>query len=352
MVQKTESDLAHFFATDLLKELKALEKMRLEVLARVKIVLGTAAGVFAICVGLDWSLGLDGKLGVISGFICLAAGSYAYKVLTREYVGLFKARVIRRIIEFIDPELTYLADGHVSKARFHSSRIFTRFPDRLRGDDLVSGRVGRTEIEFSEVHAQYKTETTDSKGRKRRKYRTIFKGLFFSADFNKRFLGKTVVLPDTAERLFGGIGGFFQSLNRSRGELVKLENPEFERFFVVYGDDQIESRYVLSTSLVQRILNFRKRTSRDVYLSFVGSEVFVAVPYRRSLFEPRVFGKITGFKGIREYFSDLQLALGIVDDLDLNTRIWTDPQQASPQKECLQRVSCQPAGKTSNPQAS
>ena len=103
----------------------------------------------------------------------------------------------------------------------------------------------------------------------------------------------------------------------------KGENPEFERYFVVYGDDQIESRYVLSTSLVQRILDFRKKTGRRVYLSFVGSQVFVAIPYRRSLFEPRVFASIVGFKGVREYFDDLKLALGIVEDLNLNTRIWS-----------------------------
>jgi hypothetical protein len=329
MVKKTESDLAHFFATDLLKELKALEKVRLGALARVKVMLAIAGGVFATCVGIDWLLGVGGRLGVTCGFICLAAGSYAYRALTREYVGQFKARVIRRIIEFIDPDLTYMADGHVSRTRFHSSRIFTRYPDRLRGDDLVTGMVGKTPIEFSEVHAEYKTESAGSRGRKKRKYHTIFKGLFFSADFNRHFHGKTVVLPDTAERLFGGVGGFIQSLNKSRGELVKLENPEFEKHFVVYGDDQIESRYVLSTSLVQRILDFRKKTGRQVHLSFVGSEVFVAIPYRRNLFEPGVFSKITGFKGIREYFADLTLALGIVEDLDLNTRIWALPPEAA-----------------------
>ncbi len=322
MVQRTESDLAHFFATDLLKELKSLEKVRLVVLARVKKMLALVAGVAAMCMALDWLLNIDGRLAVICGFICIAAGSYGYKMITREYVMQFKARVIRRIIEFIDPGLVYSPEGHISKLRFHSSRIFTRYPDRLRGDDLVRGAVARTEMEFSEVHAEYKTESTDSRGRKQRKYRTIFKGLFFTAGFNKDFKGKTVVLPDTAERLLGGMGGFFQSLNRSRGKLIKLENPEFERFFVVYGDDQIESRYVLSTSLVDRILRFRKKTGRDIYLSFVGSEVFVAIPYKRNLFEPRVFSKVTGFKGVREYFADLKLALGIVEDLDLNTHIW------------------------------
>lgn len=324
MARRTESDLAHFFATDLLKELKALEKVRLTVLGRLRRMLALAAGGLAICIALDWLFGAGGRLAVIAGFIGLVASSYGYRIITRGYVRQFKARVIRRIIEFIDPGLVYSAEGHVSPERFYSSRIFERYPDRLRGDDLVRGRVGRTDIEFSEVHAEYKTESTDSRGRRQRKYHTIFKGLFFTAGFNKRFTGKIVVLPDTAERLLGGIGGFFQSLNRSRGKLVKLENPEFEKLFVVYGDDQIEARYVLSTSLVQRILEFRRKTGRHVYLSFVGSEVFVAVPYRRSLFEPRVFAKITGFGDIRQYFADLGLALGIVETLGLNTRIWAE----------------------------
>jgi hypothetical protein len=150
----------------------------------------------------------------------------------------------------------------------------------------------------------------------------MFKGLFFTADFNKKFYGKTVVLPDTAERLFGGLGSMFQKINAPRGELIRLEDPEFERLFVVYGDDQIESRYILSTSLMRRIVDFRGRTGKAVMLSFVGSEVFVAIPYKRALFEPSVFSRITGFDVVRECFEDLELALGIVEDLDLNTRIW------------------------------
>jgi hypothetical protein len=201
----------------------------------------------------------------------------------------------------------------------------------MRGDDLVEGVIGRTNIRFSEVHAEYKTHSTDRHGHRRRRYNTIFKGLFFIGDFNKRFYGKTLVLPDSAERLLGSVGSILQSVNRSRGELIKMDNPEFEKHFVVYGDDQIESRYVLSTSLLQRILDFRKKTGRRVYLSFVGSEVFVAVPYRKSLFEPSVFTRVTSFKGAHAHFEDLSLALGIVDDLNLNMRIWAGsrPVEAS-----------------------
>ncbi|UCG49610.1 MAG: DUF3137 domain-containing protein, partial [Phycisphaerales bacterium] len=101
------------------------------------------------------------------------------------------------------------------------------------------------------------------------------------------------------------------------------EDPEFERNFAVYGSDQIEARYILSTSLMSRIVDFKKGSGRKIHLSFVGSRVFVAISYTRSLFEPRIFTTLLDFEPIRGYFEDLQLAVGIVDELNLNTRIWS-----------------------------
>jgi hypothetical protein len=99
---------------------------------------------------------------------------------------------------------------------------------------------------------------------------------------------------------------------------------------VVYGEDQVEARYVLSTSLMERIVNFRRKTGRKVYLSFADTLVYVAVSYRKALFEPRVFSTILDFKSAEAYFDDLHLALGIVDDLNLNTRIWTRQPGVTP----------------------
>ncbi len=51
--------------------------------------------------------------------------------------------------------------------------------------------IGYTAVEFSQVHAQYKTESsrTDSDGHTEtdEHWHTIFKGIFFIADFNKHF---------------------------------------------------------------------------------------------------------------------------------------------------------------------
>jgi hypothetical protein len=323
MTYRTTSDFAHFYASGLRRELNGLEQLRKVVLRKVLILIVVLAAIVAIAAAIGIAYGAGNGMIAAAGFLCAAAGTFGYRFLTRDYVHHYKLLVVKKIVAFIDPSLVYSPKAHISAARFNSSRIFKRYPDRMRGDDMVEGKVGDTQVAFSEVHAQYKTETTDRYGHRRRRYHTIFKGLFFTADFNKRFYGKTVVLPDTAERLFGGIGSFFQKINRPSDEFIKMDDPEFEKFFVVYADDQVEARYVLSTSLMKRIVDFRKKTGKRIYLSFVGSEVFVGIPYRKPLFEPKVFTTITGFKDVRRFFDDLQLAIGIVEDLSLNTRIWT-----------------------------
>lgn len=321
MTNRSESDFAHFFVTDLLRHLKWLETRRIAVLRNVKILFVVMGGIALAALGIREAFGLSWFFVLVTGILCFGGGSGVYRFLISGYVHEFKTEIIQRIVGFIDPGLTYTSGDHISARDFHSSRIFTHFPDRIRGDDMVEGTIGSTAVRFSEVHAEYRTKSSN-RGEDGGRYRTIFKGLFFMAEFNKKFCGKTVVLPDTAERVLGGLGSVIQGLNKSRGELIRMDNPDFEKHFVVYGDDQIESRYVLSTSLEERILEFRRKTGKRIYLSFVGSVVFVAIPYRRSLLEPRVFSSITTFRSVRECFDDLLLALSIVADLNLNTRIW------------------------------
>jgi hypothetical protein len=243
-----------------------------------------------------------------------------YSKTIRSYRADFKNRIIEKIIKFVSKDLTYLKDSRIPLGTFKSSMLFQRKPDIYTGDDYVKGRIGSTNIEFSEIHAQY--ETHDKNGRHRH---TLFKGIFFAADFNKNFKGYTIVLPDTAQKLLGGLGQALQKMAGiiRPGELIKLEDPEFERYFVVYGSDQVEARYILSTSLMQRILDFRKKTAKIIRLSFVGTKIYAAVSYKKNLFEPTVLKSLVDFDLIKGYLDDLDLAVGIVEDLNLNTRIWS-----------------------------
>ena len=316
---KTLEDFTDFYNTTLLADLNTLEQERRQIAFKLTCVIVAILCIVGVCLLMfKANSRVAAPFLFIPIILCIITGVVVCHFLTKGYVARFKSLVIQKIVRFIDENLNYDADEYIDNTTFMLSKIFTTKPNRYKGDDLVWGKTGATKIKFSEIKAEHESGT----GKNRRRY-TIFKGLFFIGDFNKHFTCETVVLPDTAEKLFGHFGQKLQSINIFRGQLIKLEDPEFESHFVVYGDDQIQARYILSTSLMERIIEFKKKSGRKIYLSFVGSKVFVAVSYTKSLFEPRLFRTLLDFEPVREYFEDLQLAIGIVDDLNLNTRIWS-----------------------------
>jgi hypothetical protein len=316
---KSDKELWEFYKAELVKDLQVLEQQRKGIVNKLTVMI-----VIMLCLALVAVLFLSMNFGFNPAFIiapviiCGIIAAGLYKFITSGYRVDFKYTVIERIVRFIDEALVYNSSLYIPETVYMMSEIFKKRPDRYRGDDLVKGKLGKTEVEFSEIHSEYKTR--DKHGTH---WHTIFKGLFFIGDFNKHFTCKMVVLPDRAERMFGHVGKMLQSWNIARDDLIKLEDVEFEKLFVVYGSDQIQARYILSPGLMQRITDFRRKTGRDIYLSFQLSKVFVAIPYRKDLFEPKMFRSVLDFEPIKEYYEDLQLALGIVEDLDLNTRIWT-----------------------------
>ncbi len=320
---KSIEDFKSFYESELRPVLEKLEGERKASLRNVGITAAVVAVIAAIIAGIIMSAGGNPQilLFVLIISAVIIAGSFWF--FTKDFKLNFKNTIIRQIIEFVDPELSYKPMGKISRSEFKSSTLFKNRIDRYKGEDLVDGKIDKTAIRFSEIHAEYKTTSTDSKGNKKTQWHTIFKGLFFIADFNKHFSGRTVVLPDSAEKFLGRLGKKLQEWNVSRDDLVKMEDIEFEKEFVVYGTDQVEARYILSTALMQRILEFKRKMKVPVHIGFVNSNLYMAISIKKNMFEPRIFSTILDFRMVKDYLEDVILAVGIVEDMNLNTRIWT-----------------------------
>jgi hypothetical protein len=254
--------------------------------------------------------------------VTVVAGLVLTGLVSKSYRKEYKSKIIARITNFLDEGLTYTPEGTVPVSEFLKSEIFPFSCDRFTGEDHFRGKIGKTEIEFSEVTAEYRNIRNTGSGQKE-EYTILFKGLFIIADFNKYFKTRTVVLPDTAEKLFGKFGQTLQSLSVGRGKLVRLEDPVFEKEFCVYGDDQVETRYILSSSLMERILAFKRKWNTRVSLSFCDSKVYLAIGVNKNLFETRIFKPVADYSFMEENLRFLILLTEIVEDLNLNTRIWT-----------------------------
>ncbi|NLH18076.1 MAG: DUF3137 domain-containing protein [Phycisphaerae bacterium] len=321
---KTLEQFRGYFESNLTPILTELEGQRKKVLQSYGWLALVLLGISVIALLI---LAVNPMLGpaviIIPLVIAIIVGAIIGPYLSRDYARRFKTEVLTQIVRFFDPSLEFRPDSTIEQSTYMESKLFPHKPDRFKGEDLVEGKIGATAVRFCEIHTEYKTTRRDNKGHTHTEWHTIFRGLFFQADFNKHFAGSTVVLPDSAEALFGKFGQWLQSFSFGRDQLIKLDDPEFEKLFVVYGTDQIESRYILSPALMQRIVECKAKRNRPIHLSFVGSCVFVAISENRCLFEPKIFSSILDFNTICEYFNDLRLAAEIVEDLNLNTRIWT-----------------------------
>ena len=242
----------------------------------------------------------------------------------RDYCRNYKNTVIPELLSLIDPQLEFEPEGGIPANEFSHTELFTTAPDRYSTEDLIFGHYGRTALRLAEVHAEDRRTTTDSKGRTKTTYVTIFKGLLLIADFNKHFHGRTFVFPDKAEKLFGGFGRIFQKLGgRSETDLIQLENVEFEKRFAAYSTDEVEARYILSTSLMERLVEMRDRFGKDVRMGFKDSSLLLAVPHGKSFLEPKTNIPATETSQIDGLWEEICYFLDTIEELNLNTRIWT-----------------------------
>ena len=249
----------------------------------------------------NFGLGILGVCGVF--FIFPFIGwIFLYTSLTENYINEFRRKVISKIIKFVDPNLMHSPYQYVSSYKFNKSKIFDRVVEH-DGDDYVSGKVGHTFIEFSDVTNQE------------------FEGIFYVADFNKTFASSVYVLPGKSFS-----NKLFKSSQKRDKYQVVLENPEFEQRYSTYCKDQNVARYILTPTLMEKFVKLSKILESIGYsgvsISFVGQHLNMAVPYHDML-------KIDLYTPLYEsadpltYFEDLMLFFSVVKELDLNTRIWS-----------------------------
>jgi hypothetical protein len=144
--------------------------------------------------------------------------------------------------------------------------------------------------------------------------------LFFIGDFNKHFHGRTYVYSERNPQI-----GFFTKLFSSftwNLEKVKLESPEFENKFIVYSNDQVEARYILTPSFMERLLKLQELMGDKTSYSFVDTKINVAIPINDALFEPSLFSK-NDYNKLGNYYNTVHIVFDIIDELNLNLRIWS-----------------------------
>lgn len=265
-------------------------------------------------IGLLMSFGGGAIPYLLVGATMAAAGIYfASKEGYTIFKEQFKRKIINTIIKEFNPNLNYTPGGHIKKSDYFQSKLFKKNPDIYNGEDYISGRLNSTDFKLSELHTMYEVENKNGKSNY-----TIFHGLFMVADFHKYFHSETYILPETSWQALG-----LHKRKHEGAELIQMENEEFERSFRVFSTSDQDARYILSPSMMERILELQTKYGNEISLSFRGTNVYIALSTEMDFFEHNMKKPVNEKTLIHGHLEDLKEMLATIDELNLNTRIWS-----------------------------
>jgi len=139
----------------------------------------------------------------------------------------------------------------------------TRF-DKSHFEDRISGVAHGTRFEFFESHL----ENSQRSGKKNNAV-TVFRGQLLALEFDQKFAGRTIVLRDK---------GWLQGKKKQDMKRVGLVDPVFEKIFEAYGTDQVEARYLLTPTFMQRLVDLESSVDgKKIRFGFVGGYLLIAV---------------------------------------------------------------------------
>ncbi|MGB2220525.1 MAG: DUF3137 domain-containing protein [Henriciella sp.] len=246
---------------------------------------------------------------LVASALLLAVGAVFTYAPLAHYRSAVKNQIFPLIIEFFGPFEYQPAPGE----RVRPLKPFGIVPDYTieKNEDRFVGNYLGVPIELFETELVLKRKT----GRKERSV-TVFKGVMVLLDIHKKFSGQTLIRKDA-----GRITNWFRAAT-DRLERVRLEDVEFESEFAVYSDDQIEARYLLTTSFMQRLLALRTRYGgKAIECSFYQNKLLMMVPMRLNLFEPgSVFETEDFIDDARSLLRELHSIFQIIDALKLNQK--------------------------------
>ena len=347
------------------------KKLTLEILAIISPVIGFFIFLFIMINSYKWNLNEEIIMPVCITSVFLGIGAavlFAYfsNETKKEFKSKLKNECFKEalkafgdIIWFENKEEGTMQKSNVSLDNdiLKRSALFADFNRRYIDDEFI-GSYNKVDFEITETHMQH-----ESGSGKNRSVVDIFKGVIIQFDSNKKVLNRTMVstkgdmmtaktsiwvtilllfLPflnvvadsfkdgfNFASLLIPAIILFVVILIVCFGKKdeplnkVTLEDPEFNKRFDVYSSDQIEARYLITPSFMERLNNLTTAFgTKKVKCSFFDDKFMIAISTKKDLFEIGKINKpLTDPENLETFYNELNSIYQMIDYFKLDERI-------------------------------
>ena len=312
-----EEGFAEHYRTRLLPRVKNYEKKRIKALNVARIRCLKSIPIIIVLLGIILAISNSdvlrkntGSAFLISVGIISVIVVFIYSSINK-YKTSIKGRIFPRILEFAG-DFVYKPNYSAPFAQYKKYDILPPFdPPVSFSEDYVKGTYNNVNIEFFEARLM---RGAHFKGKK-----AVFNGVIAKISVNKKFSSKTVIRPDK-----GSFGDWVSGRKLPENqEVVRLEDPVFDKLFNVYSNDQIEARYLLTTTFMERLIEVEKAFgSQKIECCFYKQYLVMAIHLIKDWFEPGPITEIEDFRDdSKKLLADINSIFNICDTLQMDSEI-------------------------------
>ena len=304
-IEQFKADYENMVVNRILPELQQYEGERKKRLTGAV----TAAVILAVLAVLIFIFGPNSSgTGKLSG-LCIALIFIVWHMLKKNFENKIKKKVLPILMRAI-PGFYWQQTPPVTEKDISACKIIP-VADKCGKtfDDCFIGEYRKVPVAISECEYEIGGGNNST---------TVFQGVVIRIKMNKDFEGLTLIRSKKA-------------YNKDKKDLVKkyklnevhLEDPEFEKNYLVFATDQIESRYLITTAFMERLKRIQLAFNAEhISCSFFGDSVYIAPHTGADLFSLCSLVKpVDNHEQFTTLFEEFVSILELVDHFKLDKKL-------------------------------
>jgi len=141
----------------------------------------------------------------------------------------------------------------------------TKNHHRRRFEDQIEAKAHGVDFEMAEIILERRSQSKSGNV----SWVKVFHGQIIVMDFRRKFSGRTVVLRDKK---------IFNMKEKADMKRVGLVDPVFEKAFEAYSTDQVEARYLLTPTFMQRLVDLEASVKgKNIRFGFFDGKLTIVI---------------------------------------------------------------------------
>lgn len=230
-------------------------------------------------------------IGFLLVFIIFIALMQKYR---KRYIGAYKYNIISKFIKLVNENLEYKSTSKsamTARPEYMMANFDNKPFNRFYQDDYIEGNIEEdVNMKIFDIHIQNVV-----KRGKNTYTEEIFEGIFARCTSLKNI--------DTTIKITRNKLKIIDSKNR-----IQMDSGEFEEYFDVYTQDKITAMRILTSDVIQCLLDFQNRYELDFEIVFKNNIVYSRF-FTGPMFEPKIMGDAMDEGLIFRYYTILKFII-------------------------------------------